>query len=65
MKILKSVYKLLLREHSVGFIRFCYAALILCALSRTFALCWLVFLDFILALTIQANTQGWNKEEQL
>lgn len=65
MKILKAVYNFLFKKHTVAAIRVFYLTLIPCAIWKQFCFVWMLFLNFVLILVIQANTQGWNKEEQL
>ena len=63
-KALKKIYTFLFKEHDVGFMRFCYAMLIPCALWDTFCHWWMVFMTFVLMLVIQANTKGWNRRAE-
>lgn len=65
MKILKPVYEFLFREHDIGFMRFCYAMLIPCAIWNQFCTVWMLFMAFILTLVTQAKNRGWDGEEQL
>ena len=60
-KVLKKIYVFLFREHDVGFIRFCYAMLIPCALSDTICRAWMLFMSFILALATHTRTKCWNE----
>ena len=62
-EILRKIYTFLFRDHSVGFIRFCYAMLIPCAFSHTFRCWWLLFLCFVEALRFHASEKGWNRME--
>lgn len=65
MKILKAIYDFLFKKHPIASIRILYLSLIPCAIWKQFCREWMIFLNFILILVIQANTREWNKEEQL
>lgn len=65
MKILKAIYNFLFKRHDIATIRILYLTLIPCAIWKQFSVVWMVFLDFILILLIQAKDRGWDKEEQL
>ena len=60
-EILRKIYTFLFLEHDIGFCRFCYAMLIPCAFSDTFCRWWMLFMSFVLALVVHANTKGWNR----
>lgn len=59
--ILKKIYTFLFREHDIGFIRFCYAMLIPCALWPAFCRWWMYFMTFVLILVIHAKAKGWDR----
>lgn len=50
-KALKRIYKFLLIDHEIGFMRFCYAMLIPCAIWEDFCRWWMWFMCFILVLS--------------
>lgn len=58
----RKIYAFLYRKHPIGFVRFCYAMLIPCAMSKTFNALWLLISSFFLVLAIHAKTEGWDKE---
>lgn len=58
---MKKLYTFLFLKHDIGFMRFCYAMLIPCALSKEFCHWWMLFMVFILVLVMQANHKGWNR----
>lgn len=59
--MLRKIYTFLFQKHDIGFVRFCYAMLLPCALSDVFCHWWMLFMTFVLMLVIQANTNGWNR----
>lgn len=59
--MLRKIYTFLFIDHIVGFMCFCYAMLIPCALSRKFCAWWMVFVAFLPTLVIQAEVEGWDK----
>lgn len=59
--LLKKIYRFLFQKHDIGFMRFCYAMLIPCALSPEFCRWWMLFASFVLVLATQANVKGWNR----
>lgn len=63
MKILKTIYNFLFKKHDIATIRILYLALIPCAIWKQFCTVWMIFLNFVLILVIQANTRGWSKEK--
>lgn len=61
LKPLRKIYTFLFQKHDIGFIRFCYAMLIPCVLSETFCRWWMMFMSLVLALSVHANSKGWNR----
>lgn len=62
MKILKLFYEFLFLKHDIGFMRFCYAMLVPCAIWNSFCAIWMLFMTFILTLVTTAKINDWNKE---
>lgn len=63
-EVLKKIYRFLFWKHGRGFMLFCYAMLVPCALCQEFCKWWMVFMSFVLVLATQANIKGWNRRDE-
>lgn len=59
--MLRKIFTFLFLDHSVGFVRFCYAMLIPCTFSPAFCRAWMLWLAFVMVLAIHGRTEGWYK----
>lgn len=62
--MLRKIYAFLFQKHDIGFMLFCYAMLIPCAMSDVFCRLWMLFMSFVLTLAVHAKTKSWNRSGQ-
>ena len=56
---MKKVYSFFFLKHDIGFMRFCYAMLIPCAVSQTVCRWWMLFIAFIQVLWLHGHSKSW------